>query len=81
MKILFLTHRVPYPPNKGDKLRAFNILKHLSMKHSIYLACLSENKDDLKYEDELRKYIQGTEIVFMSTWWRKIKSLFYVFLR
>ena len=79
MKILFLTHRVPYPPNKGDKLRAFNILRYLSKKHSIWLACLSENMDDLRYKDELKKYCQKVEIVFMGIKWRRIKSMFCLF--
>ena len=30
--ILFLCHRIPYPPNKGDKIRSFNEIKFLSQK-------------------------------------------------
>jgi len=76
MKILFLTHRVAYPPNKGDKLRAFNIIKHLSGQHSIHLACVTENRDELKYANELTAYCKSVNIVYMGVIWRKIKSLF-----
>jgi len=79
MRILFLTHRVPYPPNKGDKLRAFNILKHLSRRHLVHLACLSEDRSDLEYRDELTKYAQEIDVVFMSALWRRFKSAFYLF--
>ena len=27
--LLFLCHRIPFPPNKGDKIRSFNLLKKL----------------------------------------------------
>ena len=79
MNILFLAHRVPYPPNKGDKLRAFNILRHLSRKHKIWLACISETKYDLKYQNELKKYCQKVDIVVTGFACRKIKSMLYLF--
>ena len=27
--LLYLVHRLPYPPNKGDKVRSYHLLKHL----------------------------------------------------
>ena len=42
MKILLVTHRVPYPPNKGDKIRSFHELEFLARRHDIYLGCLAE---------------------------------------
>ena len=27
--LLFLPHRIPYPPNKGDKIRAYHVLRYL----------------------------------------------------
>jgi sugar transferase (PEP-CTERM/EpsH1 system associated) len=39
-KLLFLTHRFPYPANKGDKIRALNILEHLSATHEVFLGCV-----------------------------------------
>ena len=27
--LLYLVHRMPYPPNKGDKVRSYHLLKHL----------------------------------------------------
>ena len=28
--LLFLCHRIPYPPDKGDKIRAWPLLRHLA---------------------------------------------------
>ncbi|MGH7495692.1 MAG: TIGR03087 family PEP-CTERM/XrtA system glycosyltransferase [bacterium] len=57
MKILFLTHRIPYPPDKGDKIRAYHVLKHLARKHEVHLACLIDNKRDLRAAEELRTLV------------------------
>ena len=54
MKILFLSHRVPFPPNKGDKIRSFHILKYLHERHDVYVACPVDNKDDLNSVKELQ---------------------------
>ena len=66
MKLLFLTSRFPYPLEKGDKLRAYYFIKHLSLKHEIYLFAVNENMPDEKSLDELRPYCKAIEIVKLS---------------
>jgi sugar transferase (PEP-CTERM/EpsH1 system associated) len=56
MNILYIAHRIPYPPNKGDKIRSFNEIKHLSSSHKVDLVCLADNIDDLKFKSDLEKY-------------------------
>ena len=56
MKILYIAHRIPYPPNKGDKIRSFNEIKHLSSSHKVDLVCLADNINDLKFKSDLEKY-------------------------
>jgi sugar transferase (PEP-CTERM/EpsH1 system associated) len=58
--ILFLVHRIPYPPNKGDKLRAYQILNHWAEHHRVFLGCFIDTPDDLKYRDFLRSRCAGT---------------------
>jgi sugar transferase (PEP-CTERM/EpsH1 system associated) len=41
-RILFLSHRLPVPPNKGEKIRAFHILRHLARKHDVFLGALAD---------------------------------------
>lgn len=81
MNILFLCHRIPYPPNKGDKIRSFNEVKYLSKKHKIYLAFLIDNEKDLPYVNELKKYCETIDYDFISPGWQKIKSLPYLLSR
>jgi sugar transferase (PEP-CTERM/EpsH1 system associated) len=40
MNPLMLTHRFPYPPDRGDRVRAWGELEHLSARHSVWLACV-----------------------------------------
>ena len=42
LKILYLVHRAPYPPNRGDRIRSYHLLKFLAARSEVYLACLSE---------------------------------------
>ncbi|MFZ4547337.1 MAG: glycosyltransferase [Bacteroidales bacterium] len=44
MKILVLLSRVPYPIEKGDKLRAFHQIRCLSKNNEIILVALNESK-------------------------------------
>ena len=46
MRILYLAHRLPYPPNKGEKIRSFHHLRHLSAAHDVHLISFVEKNDD-----------------------------------
>lgn len=64
MNILFLTSRLPYPPNRGDKVRTFFFLKEMSVSHKIFLVSLIEHEQEIRYQKELSKYCQ--EIYFLK---------------
>lgn len=74
MNILFLAQRVPFPPNKGDKLRSFNEIKFLSQKNSISLVCLTDNRNDKGFATELHKYCRSVDIVYLSRLNSKVQS-------
>lgn len=59
MNVLFLCHRIPYPPDKGEKIRAFHILKHLAARHTVHLAAFVDDPADLAHADALRRYVHG----------------------
>ena len=46
MKILFVCHRFPYPPNEGGKIRAFNMIAHLHRNHEVTVASLTESSHE-----------------------------------
>ncbi|MFT7618971.1 MAG: sugar transferase (PEP-CTERM/EpsH1 system associated) [Planctomycetota bacterium] len=56
MDILYLVHRIPYPPDKGDKIRSFRWLVHLAEKHRVHLVTLYDDPQDLVHLDAVSKY-------------------------
>ncbi|MEZ5846148.1 MAG: TIGR03087 family PEP-CTERM/XrtA system glycosyltransferase [Geminicoccaceae bacterium] len=54
--ILFVAHRVPWPPDKGEKIRAFNMIRHLSRSHRVHLAAFVDDPADLGRADELGRW-------------------------
>lgn len=75
MKILFISHRIPYPPNKGDKIRSFHEIKYLSMRNDVHLACLVDDPDDLSYTNQLEKVCRTVDVVSINPRKEKVKSL------
>ena len=53
-KLLYLVHRMPYPPNKGDKVRSYHLLKHLAARHQVFLGTFVDDPDDLQHLPVLR---------------------------
>lgn len=56
MRILFIAHRLPYPPNKGDKIRSFWELKTIAQRHEVDLFCFYDDPRDHHHIQELRRY-------------------------
>ena len=53
-ELLFLAHRIPYPPNKGDKIRSWNELLHLTSRYRVHLGCFVDDEEDWQYVPFLR---------------------------
>ncbi|MBP0445133.1 TIGR03087 family PEP-CTERM/XrtA system glycosyltransferase [Roseomonas sp. SSH11] len=48
-RLLFLAHRIPYPPQKGEKIRAWHMLDYLAERWEVDLGCLVDDRADLEY--------------------------------
>lgn len=66
--LLFLTSRFPYPLEKGDKLRAYHLIKSLSQDFSIYLFSLSESSPAQNSINELERYCKSIRTVVVPRW-------------
>ena len=71
-RVLLLTHRFPYPPNRGDRIRSYNLLRVLATEFDVTLAC----PHDEPIEDSEREHVRGlcesviTEPLNRSRWLR-----------
>lgn len=61
-----LLSRVPYPLEKGDKLRAFNQLKELSKKHKVILVCLNASRLHPKAKEALSPFCSSLHIIKLN---------------
>jgi hypothetical protein len=62
MKILFLCHRLPYPPKRGGKIRPFNMIRHLARNHEVTVATLARSTAELPEGRELSRYCHELHI-------------------
>ncbi|MBN1588459.1 MAG: TIGR03087 family PEP-CTERM/XrtA system glycosyltransferase [Pirellulales bacterium] len=55
-QVLFIAHRVPYPPDRGDRIRSFHLLKFLAARADVCLAFLSDHAVPDETMSVLRRY-------------------------
>ena len=73
--ILFLAHRIPFPPNKGDKIRSYHFLSYLTTIYNVYLGAFIDDPNDWQYIEKLDAICIETFYLKLNTFKAKIKSL------
>ena len=61
MHIMYVVQRVPYPPNRGDKLAAYHAVRHLARRHRLTVAALAEAPEELRHAQALEAELAGTQ--------------------
>ncbi|MEW5789520.1 MAG: TIGR03087 family PEP-CTERM/XrtA system glycosyltransferase [Pseudomonadota bacterium] len=52
--LLYLVHRIPYPPDKGDKIRSWHLLRHLARDWRVHLGAFVDDPEDWRHADHLK---------------------------
>lgn len=74
--ILVLCHRLPYPPDKGDRIRSYHLLRHLAQGGwRIHLAALADHSRDLANQERLRPMCASLAVEPRSGWGRYLSPL------
>ncbi len=60
--ILFLAHRVPFPPDRGDKMRSYHLLRHLAGLARVHLATFADDAADIAHADALRPLVGSLHV-------------------
>ncbi len=77
LHLLVITSRIPFPIEKGDKLRVFYQLKYLSKFHRISLVSLCENQSEIdKAKSVLSEYCESMSFYILPKWKRYINLPF-----
>ena len=64
--LLFLTQRIPFPPNKGDKIRSYHVLQALSTRFRVHLGCFVDDPLDWQHADEVRRHLASCQMLPLS---------------
>jgi polysaccharide biosynthesis protein PslH len=78
MRVLALTHRTPFPPNKGDKIRTFHLLTRLARQAEVHLIAFAEPPSDVEHAGTLQKHFASVTLVPLNMRWQRIRALPYL---
>ena len=73
--LLFLSHRIPFPPNKGDKVRSYHLLKFLASRYRVFLGTFIDNPEDEVEVARLREYCEDWLVVKLRPVRARLRSL------
>jgi sugar transferase (PEP-CTERM/EpsH1 system associated) len=75
VKILFLSQRVPYPPNRGDKITTWRLVDRMRREHEVRCVCFAHDEADRKAAADLVAMGISTTTVAYHDTYKKISSL------
>jgi len=73
--LLFLAHRIPYPPDKGDKIRSWHMLKHLATRWRVHLGAFVDDPADWAHVEVLKGVCTDTCLRPLHPRSSKLRSL------
>jgi sugar transferase (PEP-CTERM/EpsH1 system associated) len=62
-RLLYLVHRIPYPPDKGDKIRSWRTLEHLTRRFAVDLAAFVDDPADFRHEENLQRICASVALI------------------
>jgi sugar transferase (PEP-CTERM/EpsH1 system associated) len=73
--LIFLSHCMPYPPDKGEKIRAWNILRHLARTHRVHLGCVVPAAADMAHVPVLQEICASVGAFPIDPFRQKLRAL------
>jgi sugar transferase (PEP-CTERM/EpsH1 system associated) len=74
--LLFLAHRLPWPANKGDKVRSHNMLRHLAARYRVHVAAFVDDPADAPHVDALRGFVASALVLPVRARARRLQAAF-----
>lgn len=75
IKVVALTHRTPFPPDKGEKIRAFHLLSRLARHAEVHLAAFAEPPSDVVHASALAEHFASVELIPLTMRWQQLRAL------
>src|SRR5690348_7830944 len=81
MRILYLCHRIPYPPDKGDKIRAFHQVRALGLRHEVDVFTLVDSGQDLEHRAALASHCHQVTVARVVPRLARLRALPFLMTR
>ena len=73
--LVYLCHRLPYPPNKGDKIRSYNVLRFLAARYRVYLGTFVDEDVDWQHVPILERLCEDVFALRLNPMMQRVKSI------
>ena len=73
--LLFLSQRLPFPPNKGEKITAFNIVRHLGQRFDVHVGTFVDTPEDVSEIEGLRPYCASLHVERIAKPWAWVPAM------
>ena len=73
--MLFISHRIPYPPDRGEKIRGWNLIRHLGARYRLHYGCLIDDPADWQHVARLRALCADFAAFGIDKRWQKLRAL------
>lgn len=80
LRILYLAHRLPYPPDKGDRIRSWHVVSHLARRHDVWLACFADEPPRPEHVAALERTCRGVAIVPFDSRRARVRAALSLFM-
>jgi len=74
MRILYLAPKVPFPPDKGERIRTYHMIRGLVRRHEIWCACFSRSEDDAAAIGALQQEGITVITVGLNRWMSRLRA-------
>ncbi|HUQ87452.1 MAG TPA: TIGR03087 family PEP-CTERM/XrtA system glycosyltransferase [Vicinamibacterales bacterium] len=74
MRVLVLTQRLPYAPNRGDRLRVYHMLHHLRDHAEVELVSLVHDDEEASHLDEVRAFVTRATALRVTPFKRSVNA-------
>ncbi len=75
LRVLALTHRTPFPPDKGDKIRTHNLLTRVARGAEVHVMAFAEPPSDARHSARLRRSFASVTLVPLDMRWQRLRAL------
>ncbi|WP_176591328.1 TIGR03087 family PEP-CTERM/XrtA system glycosyltransferase [Sphingobium sp. EM0848] len=73
-EILFLCHRIPFPPDRGDKIRSYHLLERMAQIAPVHVGCFADDARDMGFAPDMAR-ITASQCVLMRDRSRVVAGL------